>query len=116
GIGKSMIALNACHAVATGDRFLGVLQAKKGKALYIQTEMPVWALAERARNLEDISADLFCWSPGASFPLNYWEPDGFNKRRETGNRVRVMALLDQIQAYAPTLVVFDPLIDFTTVS
>lgn len=116
GIGKSFIALNACQAVATGGQFLDLLQAEKGKALYLQCEMPRWALAERIKNLGPISDNLLICSPGVSLPLNYWEPDGFNKRRETGNREAVMTLLDQIRAHSPKLVCFDALKDFTSVS
>jgi hypothetical protein len=78
--------------------------------------MPDWAQAERIKNLGPISDNFLIWSPGSSFPLNFWEPDGFNKKRDTGNRERVMALLDQIKSFAPRLVVFDPLKDFTTLS
>lgn len=116
GIGKSLILANACQSVATGGRFLDSLQCEQGRALYIQTEMPEWALTERIQNLGPISDDFLIWSPGSSFPLNYWEADGFNKRRETGNRERVMALLDQIRTFGPRLVVFDPLKDFTSLS
>jgi hypothetical protein len=116
GIGKSLILINACQAIATGGKFLDLLQCEQGRALYVQTEMPDWAQAERIKNLGSVNDNFLVWSPGASFPMNFWEPDGFNKRRVTGNRERVMALLDQIRSFGPRLVVFDPLKDFTTLS
>jgi hypothetical protein len=116
GVGKSFIAINACQAVATGEKVLDYLETEKGKSLYIQTELAGWTLAERIKGLGPISDNFLIWSPGSELPLNFWEPDGFNKRRETGARETVMALLDQIKSYSPRLVCFDPLMDFTSVS
>jgi hypothetical protein len=116
GIGKSLIAMNALQAVATGGRVLDFLSAERGRAALIQCEMPRWALAERVKGLGQIADDFMICTPGISLPLNYWEADGFAKRRETGYREHVMALLDQIRSQSISLACFDSLKDFTTLN
>jgi len=116
GIGKSLAAMNACQAVATGGRLLDFLKTERGRSAFIQCEMPRWALAERVKGLGPIADDFLICTPGTSLPLNYWEPDGFNKRRETGYREHVMAVLDQLRAQSVTLACFDSLKDFTSLN
>jgi RecA-family ATPase len=50
-------------------------------------------------------------TPG-KFKLNLWEEDGYQKRRETGNRERVSGLIQALRAQAASLVIFDPLRHF----
>lgn len=116
GAGKSLIALNASQAVASGTRFLDCFDTEQGRAVYVQCEMPQWMMADRLKKMPGISENLVVISPGAALPLNYWEPDGFNKRRDTGYRETTMKLLEEIKAQAPLLVVLDPLKDFTSLS
>lgn len=116
GVGKSYLAMNACNAVASGGRFLDFLRTVQGGAIYIQCELPAWMLGERIRNLGPVSPGLTICTPGSKLPLNWWEPDGFNKKRETGSRALAMILLDQIRSYSPKLVCFDSLKDFTSIS
>jgi archaellum biogenesis ATPase FlaH len=116
GCGKSIMAEYACLAVATGMPWMGWRRTKQGKAIYIQTELTRDELEERSRELglkhENFSViDLH---PG--YPLNFWEPDGFNKKRETGNREKWLALLEKIRSFNPSLICFDVLADFTTCS
>lgn len=115
GVGKSMLALNACHSIAHGSPWLGTYATTKGRAIYIQTEMPRWALAERVRHFGEIPEGLLLWTP-ERMHLNFWEPDGFQKRRETGNRELVMAMVDAIQRHAASFVVFDPFSDLHSLS
>ena len=44
--------------------------------------------------------------------MNLWEEDGYQKKRETGNRERVAALIEALRAQAASLVIFDPLRHF----
>jgi len=113
GLGKSAIALNACYSVASGGKFLGRFQCQKAKVLYIQTELSRTLLAERIRSV-GICENLMIWTPGDSAALNWWEADGFQKRRETGRREVFMGLVDQIKSHGIGFVVFDPLSDFHT--
>ena len=48
-VGKSGIALNAAKAVATGEDFLGIFPVRQGRCVYVQTEIPAWAMAERLK-------------------------------------------------------------------
>ncbi|NWG14073.1 MAG: AAA family ATPase [Acidobacteria bacterium] len=114
GCGKSFIALAACHAVAAGKPFLEFLPTTAGPAIYLQTEMEPWTLAERLRGMGQLHQDLMTICPGSSFALNFYEPDGYQKRRETGNRERVMALLEQIRSTQALLLCLDPLKDLST--
>ncbi len=116
GVGKSLMSIALCHSVSTGGKFLDQFQCEKGTAIYIQTELPEWMVAHRLKAIGDLSPNFIVCNPGMTFPMNYWEPDGFNKRRETGNRERVMYLMEQIKSARPNLVVFDPLKDFSTIS
>jgi RecA-family ATPase len=50
-------------------------------------------------------------TPG-KLKLNRWEEDGYQKKRETGNRERVAALIEALRAQAASLVIFDPLRHF----
>ncbi len=115
GVGKSMIALNLCRAVAAGTPWLGKFNVRKGHSIYIQTEMPRWSLAERLKGMGELPQGLHIWNP-ASMHVNYWEPDGFNKRRETGGRERVSAVCEVIRRYGADLVVMDPMSDIHTLS
>lgn len=113
GLGKSAIGLNASYAVGTGGQFLGRFQCEKARALYIQTELSRTLLAERIRSV-GICENLMIWTPGESLPLNWWEADGFQKRRETGYRETFLAIVDQIKSHGISFVVFDPLSDLHT--
>jgi RecA-family ATPase len=77
----------------------------------VQTELSRTLLAERIRSI-GTPDNLMIWTPGDSLPLNWWEPDGFNKRRETGNREIFLGLVDQIKSHGISFVVLDPLSDF----
>jgi antitoxin HigA-1 len=50
-------------------------------------------------------------TPG-KFKINLWEEDGYQKKRETGNRERVAGLIEALRAQAASLVIFDPLRHF----
>ncbi len=110
-VGKSGIALNVARAVATGEAFLGEFNVRKGRAVYIQTEIPAWAMAERLKLTGELPEGMLIHSPG-KMKLNLWEEDGYQKRRETGNRERVAALIEALRAQAASLVIFDPLRHF----
>jgi hypothetical protein len=114
-IGKSAIALNAAHAIATGGRFLDIFPVQKGRAAYIQTEIPAWSMAERLTKMGDIPDDLIVLTP-PRMALNYWEDDGYNKRRETGNRVQTSNLVRALQDQAVSLVIFDPYRHFSSLN
>ena len=107
-VGKSGIALNAARAVATGEAFLGQFNVRKGRAVYVQTEIPAWAMAERLKLMGELPEGMLIHSPG-KMHLNLWEEDGYQKKRETGNRERVAALIEALRAQAASLVIFDPL-------
>jgi len=111
GLGKSAIALNAAYGVATGGKFLGRFECGPAKALYIQTELNRTLLAERIRSVGTCD-NLLIWTPGDSLPLNWWEPDGFNKRRETGHREIFLGIVDQVKSHGVSFVIFDPFSDF----
>jgi archaellum biogenesis ATPase FlaH len=113
GVGKSAIALNAAYAVASGGKFLGRFDTQQGKALYIQTELSRALVEDRVRSL-GTHENMEIMMAGYSMPLNHWEPDGYNKRRETGNREIFIALMDRIKAGGFRLVIFDPFSDFHT--
>lgn len=110
-VGKSGIALNAAKAIATGEDFLGVFPVRKGRAVYVQTEIPAWAMAERLKLMGDLPEGMLIHTPGR-FKLNLWEEDGYQKKRETGNRERVAGLIEALRAQAASLVIFDPLRHF----
>jgi hypothetical protein len=110
-VGKSGIALNAAKAIATGEDFLGVFPVRKGRAVYVQTEIPAWAMAERLKLMGDLPEGMLIHTPG-KFKLNLWEEDGYQKKRETGNRERVAGLIEALRAQAASLVIFDPLRHF----
>ncbi len=112
GIGKSFLALGLGFSVATGMDFLG-LRTKQGAVVYIQSEIPRWAMAERIRSFDCIPDDLIIYSP-TDLKLNLWEPDGFNKRRDTGSREKVESLTMAIRDRGASLVIIDPLIHFHT--
>lgn len=114
GLGKSGLALALCHAVAIGGKWLGK-EVVRGKALYIQAEMPRWSLADRVKALGTLSRDLLMWTPTKLY-LNLWEPDGFNKRRDTGTREQISRLAESCHKQAVKLIVFDPLGNFLSVS
>jgi len=114
-VGKSGLALNAALAVVKGDPFLGIFKTRPGRAVYIQTEIPAWAMSDRLGLMGALPEGLLIWNPGR-FSLNLWEEDGFNKRRETGNRERVAGLIQALKAHGVSLVVFDPLRHFHTLS
>jgi hypothetical protein len=80
-VGKSGIALNAAKAIATGEDFLGVFPVRKGPAVYVQTEIPAWAMAERLKLMGDLPEGMFIHTPG-KFKLNLREEDG-QKRKGT---------------------------------
>jgi hypothetical protein len=116
GCGKSIMAEYACLAVATGEPWMGWRNAKRGRAVYVQTELTQDELEERSREL-GLKHDNFAvinLHPG--YPLNFWEADGYNKKRETGNRERWLALLEKLRSFNPSLICFDVLADFTTCS
>ena len=46
--------MNAARAVATGAAFLGEFTVRKGRAVYIQTEIPAWAMAERLKLMGEL--------------------------------------------------------------
>ena len=48
----------------------------------------------------------------SAFLINLWEEDGYQKKRETGNRERVAGLIAALRAQAASLVIFDPLRHF----
>lgn len=110
-VGKSGIALNAAKAVATGEDFLGCFKVRQGRCVYIQTEIPAWAMAERLKLMGDLPEGMLIHTPG-KFKLNLWEEDGYQKKRETGNRERVAGLIEALRAQAASLVIFDPLRHF----
>jgi len=110
GLGKSAIALNGAYSVATGTKFLGRFDCQKAKVLYVQTELSRTLLAERIRSI-GTHENLMIWTPGDSLALNWWEPDGFNKRRETGNRETFLGIVDQIKSHGISFAIFDPLSD-----
>jgi len=114
-VGKSGIALNAAKAVATGEDFLGVFPVRRGRCVYVQTEMPAWAMAERLKLMGELPEGMLIHTPGR-FKLNLWEEDGYQKRRETGNRERVAGLIEALRAQAASLVIFDPLRHFHTLN
>jgi len=114
-VGKSGIALNAAKAIATGEDFLGVFPVRKGRAVYVQTEIPAWAMAERLKLMGDLPEGMLIHTPG-KFKINLWEEDGYQKRRETGNRERVAGLIEALRAQAASLVIFDPLRHFHTLN
>lgn len=114
GIGKSGLALSLCACVAAGEPWLG-LDVPKGRALYVQAEMPRWSLAERARAAQCNSPDLLMWTPERLY-LNLWEPDGFNKKRDTGTREQIARLGESCLKQGMKLLVFDPLGNFLSVS
>lgn len=115
GVGKSGVALNLAHAVASGEKFLGLLDVNAGRVAYIQAEIPRWAMARRVKSMGTSPDRLYLLNP-QRLHLNYWEPEGFNKRRETGNREAVGAVVEALRRIAPTLVIFDPLANFHTLS
>jgi hypothetical protein len=110
-VGKSGIALNAAKAVATGEDFLGIFPVRQGRCVYVQTEIPAWAMAERLKLMGGLPEGMLIHTPG-KFKLNLWEEDGYQKRRETGNRERVSGLIQALRAQAASLVIFDPLRHF----
>ena len=110
-VGKSGIELNAAKAIATGEDFLGVFPVRKGRCVYVQTEIPAWAMAERLKLMGDLPEGMLIHTPGR-FKLNLWEEDGYQKKRETGNRERVAGLIQALRAQAASLVIFDPLRHF----
>jgi hypothetical protein len=110
-VGKSGIALNAAKAIATGEDFLGVFPVRKGRVVYVQTEIPAWAMAERLKLMGDLPEGMLIHTPG-KFKINLWEEDGYQKKRETGNRERVAGLIEALRAQAASLVIFDPLRHF----
>jgi hypothetical protein len=110
-VGKSGIALNAAKSIATGEAFLGAFPVRKGRCVYVQTEIPAWAMAERLKLMGDLPEGMLIHTPG-KFKINLWEEDGYQKKRETGNRERVAALIEALRAQAASLVIFDPLRHF----
>ncbi len=109
-VGKSGIALNAGLAVSRGEPFLGEFPTTKGRAAYIQTEIPSWALAERLRLVGGLSEDFLVCNPG-QLHLNFYEDRGL-KRVETGGRDRVASLIEALRAQSVSFVIFDPLSHF----
>ena len=110
-VGKSGIALNAAKAIATGEDFLGVFPVRKGRCVSVQTVIPAWAMAERLKLMGDLPEGMLIHTPG-KFKLNLWEEDGYQKKLETGNRERVAGLIEALRAPAASLVIFDPLRHF----
>lgn len=51
GVGKTFVALNIAHAIASGGSFLGWNAPKPRGVLYIDGEMPACALKERMSNI-----------------------------------------------------------------
>ncbi len=65
GCGKSWFMLHMAQCVATGERFLGELQTKKGNVLIIDEESGVWEMQRRMKLLgypEDIPIYFYCQS------------------------------------------------------
>lgn len=115
GIGKSGVALNIGHAVANGEDFLGCIKVMQGPVAYIQAEIPRAHMAERIKSMGTWPSNLYMLNM-FKLQLNYWEQDGFNKRRETGNREAVSALALALKEIGPKLVIFDPLKNFHSLS
>lgn len=114
-VGKSSIALNAALAVANGTSFLGRFGVARGRAAYIQTEIPAWALGERLKLMGSIPDDLLVLTPNR-IHLNLWEEDGYNKRRETGNRELLESLVLGLKNQSVSLVIFDPYRHFSSLN
>jgi hypothetical protein len=114
GCGKSIVAKYACFGTACGESWMNWRRCKKGRALYVQTELTQDELEERTQELHLHHPDFKIINLHPSYPLNFWEQDGFSKRRETGNRDRWLALLEQIRSFGPSLICFDVLADFTS--
>ena len=113
-VGKSAIALNAAISLCRGEKFLGTFGTRQGRAVYIQTEIPNWAMAERLKLMGNLPEGLVICTP-SRLHLNFYEEHGF-KRVETGNNERVAALVEALRQQAASLVIFDPLAHFHTLS
>lgn len=119
-VGKSSIAFNAAASVAKGDKFLGRFICTKGRAAYIQTEIPEWAMLERVKLMGDLSSipagGILVMNPHRMH-LNLWREEGIaRKHAETGNRVAVADLIKTLREKKVTLAIFDPMVHFHTLN
>lgn len=110
-VGKSSLALNLARCVALGECFLGRFRCEAAPVIYIQSEIPDWAMSERLKLMGDLPEGIYINNPG-KMQLNLWEEDGYQKRRETGARERVVGLINAIRERKAKMVIFDPLRHF----
>jgi hypothetical protein len=113
-VGKSAVALNAGAAVCRGEKFLGAFGTRQGRAVYIQTEIPAWAMADRLKLMGELPEGLLISTP-SRLHLNFYEEHGF-KRVETGNAERVAALIEALRQQWASLLILDPFAHFHTLS
>ena len=111
-VGKSYLLLGLAMAVVKGERFLDYFDCAKGNVLYLQSEIPDWAMAQRIKELGQIPKGLFICTPG-QLHLNMYEEDGFRKT-PTENGEVVGMLVSKMKELSISLLLIDPIAHFSS--